>query len=451
MNIKRYIDDVEFYNVALTQDQVSNLSTYVVDSVEKPHINRCVFSNNGSLVSTSHGGGIYSNLGCVRVFNSLFYGNKADLGGAISLEDSLIDIVNCTISDNQAADDDKGGGVYSLLSNVNILNSILWGNKADGDAVSPDEPFEDDLEAQLYIDDAYLADVEYCCIEDDVAGDTTVPYNNSGNETNIDTDPLFVDDTNADPDDNDYHLQNIPTESPGIDAGSNSLIFSYGIANLGDLDFYMRIQNDVVDIGCYEHGDAAVVQLDTVIMCWIDESMGEGAGGYYFDDPEDSVYGDDFDLFHDALSNSNEYYAIGVYVPYASGYDYYILPWSLNISNSTVLGYDDKPVGVNIVKRVDPVLTITEIRDEAMDEFDVLRNGAVPSKVILLKDVSTSTPSTYVGFKDSIYVINTTDICGVDEFAYDLASTYYGMDIDVVDMSTGASERWLYDIANEID
>ena len=116
-----------------------------------------------------------------------------------------------------------------------MLNSIFWGNEADGAGTDPDD--------QVYFDANSVADVLYSCVQDDSQGGT-VPYS----ATNIDEDPNFIDAPAGN-----YRLQS--GLSHAIDAGSNSLLYPYGVFAYSDLDGDMRIQNGTVDMGCYEDGE----------------------------------------------------------------------------------------------------------------------------------------------------------------------------------------------------
>jgi predicted outer membrane repeat protein len=114
----------------------------------------------------------------------LIYQNSTNgNGGAIGcMSGSNTFITNCTITANYAGN--YGGAVYSGYTSSIFLNTILWGDSATNQ------------NNELF---GYNA-ATYCDVEDGYSG-----------EGNLNTDPLFVDPSNAD-----FHLQ---AESPCIDAG----------------------------------------------------------------------------------------------------------------------------------------------------------------------------------------------------------------------------------------
>ncbi|MHC5184281.1 MAG: right-handed parallel beta-helix repeat-containing protein [Planctomycetota bacterium] len=173
-----------------------------VYSLRKLHITNCIFTDNTAYSgarSESYGGGFYD------------YANATTLSG-------------CTFNGNAA---DYGGAVYG----GSIANSILWGNTA---AVEGSEVYE-------------VKSVDFCNVQGGYAGDG-----------NIDLDPLFADDDLG-----------LTSDSPCIDAGSNDLI-GRDWADLDgdgitedetvpyDLDYNLRIENDIVDMGAYEFAAPAI-------------------------------------------------------------------------------------------------------------------------------------------------------------------------------------------------
>lgn len=99
------------------------------------HITNTVISNN-RLVNGS-GGGIYNNLsGTVTISGSTISGNRASVatgfssGGGISNTNSSMDIMNSAISNNEA--DGFGGGISNFSSAMNIANSTITGNRTEG-------------------------------------------------------------------------------------------------------------------------------------------------------------------------------------------------------------------------------------------------------------------------------------------------------------------------------
>lgn len=96
-------------------------------------VSRCIFKNNQTAISNSQGGGLYLNAGAQVVRNCLFYGNKAQYGGAINAYQSSATVTNCTIVDNNVGAGWAYGGIYAFgtspaPASVAVTNSILWGD-----------------------------------------------------------------------------------------------------------------------------------------------------------------------------------------------------------------------------------------------------------------------------------------------------------------------------------
>jgi alpha-tubulin suppressor-like RCC1 family protein len=142
-----------------------------------PTIRNCVIRNCGGIV-----GGVYCDSGAPVIRNCVIANNSGFVGGMYASGSSPT-IESCTITGNTGVADMGGGILYDFCSNVNILNTILWG----------DSPCE------LLLWES-TATVSYSCVTGGYAG-----------EGNISVDPLFADANNGD-----YHLL---ADSPCIDAG----------------------------------------------------------------------------------------------------------------------------------------------------------------------------------------------------------------------------------------
>lgn len=157
------------------------------------------------------------------VINSSFVGNTASLGGAvINARASNTRLVNCTLTANHATD--TAGGVYSLLAEPVIINSILWANTD-----THDQPVAAQLFAlnrgpwvNLYGD----PQVSYTCVQDARSADgKTYP-----GTANTDQPPGFI----TAPDDGGDGWQvgdndtlgnlRLVASSPMIDAGNNTAL-----------------------------------------------------------------------------------------------------------------------------------------------------------------------------------------------------------------------------------
>jgi hypothetical protein len=146
-----------------------------------------------------NGGGLYNNYSDqIVIVNNIFMGNASYGGGGMHNYYSNVAVVNSTLAHNSAAG--YGGGVNNAYSNPSIANSIVWDNSG----------------GQIANDANSTPVVSYS----DVQGG----YSGSGN---IDDDPLFIDADGADNvtgtlDDN----LRLWSNSPAIDAGSNSLVYT---------------------------------------------------------------------------------------------------------------------------------------------------------------------------------------------------------------------------------
>jgi hypothetical protein len=179
-------------------------------------MDRCVLAYN---TSTANGGGIFEADSTIR--DSLIVSNSAaiyqpgapsGLGGGVYMQRGAL--VNCTVSEDSAADSDEGpgqgGGVY--VESGGITNSIIYFNYAT---------------AGGNWTNAATGVFDHSC---------TTP--NPGGAGNIVQDPQFVAPT-------DFHLA---ANSPCIAAG----VVQDWMGNAQDLDGNPRTVNGTVDMGAYE-------------------------------------------------------------------------------------------------------------------------------------------------------------------------------------------------------
>lgn len=198
-----------------------------------PIISQSAFRGNEA--KSAGGAMANSNNSSPEISNTLFSGNLATLGGGAILNlNSNLTVSNVTFSGNRAS-------YGSVMANDNssgptIINSILWNNQDDsGIGTSP--PI--------------------------VGGTPTVTYSlvqgGWDGERNIDADPLFVtplNPNNAPSAGGDFHLS---SNSPAIDAGSNSGVSPGAV----DLDGNERISGGTVDMGAYEFGTVGGPRTET--------------------------------------------------------------------------------------------------------------------------------------------------------------------------------------------
>jgi len=229
-------------------------------------ISNCTLSGNSSY----SGGGVHDR-GCTFAIikNCIFINNNATgfgtLGGGLRIQGGTIDtsmtIVNCTFAGNYAH---NGGGIYSGHNgDFNIVNTILWGNSANGNGP----------EINLY--DSTNSSVRYSDIQGGLAeiwiyGTTSLDWGAG----NIDSNPLFVGG-------GDYQLT---IGSLCIDAGDPDPAYN-------DLNFPPSMGTERNDMGAY--GGPGVAGW---ITCWDNDGDGyydEACGG-------DDCYDTDLDSYPSA-------------------------------------------------------------------------------------------------------------------------------------------------------
>ena len=152
------------------------------DNSSYPTIEGCIILDNQSDQCGAGVGSVGNSH--PQLLRCLLYQNNCDgNGGAIGcISGANAIITNCTVTANHA--ENYGGAIYSGYTSTIFLNTILWGDSASNQ------------NNEIY---GYNG-VTYSDIEGGYSG-----------EGNLNTNPLFVDPSNAD-----FHLQ---AESPCIDAG----------------------------------------------------------------------------------------------------------------------------------------------------------------------------------------------------------------------------------------
>ena len=215
------------YEAAPVEIQMVSRATYV----------SCRFTSNRA---GGNGGGFHAFAGDSSLTNCLFVGNTTlGDGGALWIGGSTtspVSVTNCTLSQNIAGfgqDSGRGGGIFvGEVASLTLINSIVWGNQAP-QALTVDQ--------QITADG--IASVTFSCVQDDIAGDSAVPFGGATNG-NIDLNPDFAD---AD--------LRLCAGSPCVDAGDDSAVSP---GNTTDLDRRPRIVDDDllgprdVDMGAYE-------------------------------------------------------------------------------------------------------------------------------------------------------------------------------------------------------
>ncbi len=218
-----------------------------------PVLTNCAFSGN---TAEYEGGGMVNyDSSSPTVTNCTFSGNTAQVGGGMfNYNRSNLVMANCALSGNTA--EYEGGGMYNAeYSHPQVRNSILWGNRAS------DGP-------QVRNTSGSTPPFAYCAIEGSGGsgawdGDLGLDYG-----SNIDADPLFVQNPRPGPDgewgtpDDDPGDLRMRVGSPCIDAGDNAAVPA-GVTT--DLAGDPRFVDDpdvpdtgsgtppIVDMGAYEY------------------------------------------------------------------------------------------------------------------------------------------------------------------------------------------------------
>lgn len=204
----------------------------------RPTITGCTITGNTAMVG---GGGLYFIGSSPTVSNSLIAGNFAPRGGAIWSQNEGSPVISgCTIAGNRASV--WAGGIYCYnASDMEVSNSILWGNVAQ-------------MYSEVYV--KYMATAtsvqfSYCDIQggqDNIQVDSGCTL---GWSQNIDVDPMFVLAGYVDDLRNyvegDWHLMET---SPCIDAGDPGFVAGAGET---DIDGNERVSGGLVDIGADEY------------------------------------------------------------------------------------------------------------------------------------------------------------------------------------------------------
>ncbi|MEQ8808023.1 MAG: right-handed parallel beta-helix repeat-containing protein, partial [Imperialibacter sp.] len=199
----------------------------------------------GNTQDAVSGGGLYLSESYYKAFQNLFAGNFAyDNGGAVHADDlSTFIAVNSTFADN-SSNDGTGGLSFVSGANIEINNSIFWGNSSGAGL----------LGSQMSISDGGPFFVSNSILEywDPLA------YSSVSDVNVYDTDPDFIDGAGGN-----YGLL---SGSLAIDLGDNQLLNSYLNIDFldedGDGNFTEKLPHDLannprynglsVDLGAFE-------------------------------------------------------------------------------------------------------------------------------------------------------------------------------------------------------
>ncbi len=113
-------------NGGVTNDRVLDIFVGITVNISGVTI------QNGDVANI--GGGIFIVISTLNIANSTISGNQATSGGGIFIDASTVNITNSTLSGNTATGGlGSGGGIYNGAGILNIANSTLSGNQADDD------------------------------------------------------------------------------------------------------------------------------------------------------------------------------------------------------------------------------------------------------------------------------------------------------------------------------
>ncbi|MBS0191040.1 MAG: right-handed parallel beta-helix repeat-containing protein [Phycisphaerales bacterium] len=223
-------------------DQSNGGGLYIDASLASPTIRNCTFSNNAAV---SGGGAIYLVGGSLRLDHCFFFGNRitgsAGGGGAIGSAPAAaphITLADCVFSQNFTLGSAGGGALNATLGAiVSVDSSTFYNNSAPSGTILAGAPASATFRncvmngpggAAAYF--SAPVTVTFCLVPGGAPG-----------VGNINASAVFVNAPAVN-----YRLA---AGSPGIDAGSNTLL-PPGLET--DYDYNPRVLNGAVDMGAFE-------------------------------------------------------------------------------------------------------------------------------------------------------------------------------------------------------
>ncbi|MDO5554380.1 MAG: fibronectin type III domain-containing protein [Planctomycetia bacterium] len=287
-------------------DEASKLRVFVVAAPGKT-VTLNSLTITGGNAGTEGGGGIYHTGGRLVIINSLIYGNQANKGGGIlsdiSTNDadsnsSSLDLINCTITKNNAAiyDTRTGGGyggLYALRGTVTLENTLIAMNTSGAAKYTDDEGDSHEItpDSELYTFD-WLSEHGYFTLDMFVNASklpfyssligkmqswiNTTAFQEQGNLAGTPfaaLDPRFVN-----WDENHFSLNKSETgvNSPAINAGDSTLLVTVAPGVAWDIAGNERYIGRV-DIGAFESAYGAK-EMPSTIVTTLDDVVNDADG-----------------------------------------------------------------------------------------------------------------------------------------------------------------------------
>lgn len=237
-------------------------------SIAHPSFTNCTIEGNSALV----GGALYADWSrqkTIKIHNCAIATNQAyENGGAIWLQQSIIDFNNCTFNKNKSLSDAMAATMYlAYKATVQMKDSILWGDF-------------------LYPEIALMNDSILTVSYSDIQRGKNAVYVDQGSSLNwrngvLDDDPRFVNGTYGD-----WYLSQRDSgdtyESPCVDsgsAGSDTICFQtpQGTQCMGELSTRTDGGQDTstVDMGYHSHSKVDWEGLSKQVVPYVERRNGE--------------------------------------------------------------------------------------------------------------------------------------------------------------------------------
>lgn len=223
----------------IIEENTSNWPSYgmgiCLDQCHQSIVENNIISFNGEQGSSA-GGGIYSYHSTFKLIGNLISNNNGGSGGGgVFLNLTQCEMTNNTICNNELENNNSGGGICSINSELSIQNSIICFNNGQT------------IPQQVYLDGTAETSFQYSNIEggieDIIIGNAGGGTFNGFYENNIDVNPHFIG-TGPHP----FLLEiNSPCTNTGNPDTTGLFIPEYDLAG------NERISQNRIDMGSYEY------------------------------------------------------------------------------------------------------------------------------------------------------------------------------------------------------